>query len=366
MRVLLKNNFEGVFMNKTSNAKVNNNFKFLCLCVIAFCLPNHLALFIIFFIKDFPVLYYLNFVSIAIYSISVYFVKKDMFRTFTLLTFFEISINMLLTSILLGWNSGFYFYCIAVLPLAFQCTFLKHKTKLSLAIIESLFFFATLILTKLIYPHYSIGEKNMMIFHTVNAAFCLTAHIFILYFFINTTKSENMVLTDKNKTLQTLADTDPLTGAFNRRFILQKFNEAFDEYQVTGIDFAILLLDIDNFKYINDNYGHVGGDLFLKTTVSSIRNTLRKDDIICRWGGEEILIFLPKTGSSAAAAVGEKIRALIETLVVYQDNMPISTTVTIGVNSCSTSADLNNLINAADRRLYIGKASGKNCVVSDG
>lgn len=353
-------------MSKDLKSRVEKNFKTLSYFVIAFCLAVHIALFVLFFIKDFTVLYYLNLLSIAIFSACYLVVRKNMLRLFTLFVFFEISVNMLLTSILLGWNSGFYFYCIALLPFAFQFTFLRNKTRLALAITESLFFFATLLLTVIISPKYIISENSQTIFHAVNASLCLTAHVFVLYYFISTTKTENIVLKSKNNTLRTLANTDPLTGAFNRRYFMKKINECFEKYLFDGIDFSILMLDIDDFKKINDNHGHEGGDLFLKHTVSTILQTLRKDDIICRWGGEEILILLPQTSGAAALSVGEKIRVLIENLAVPFNNSEIFTTVTVGVNSCIESTDLDDLINTADRRLYIGKAKGKNCVVSNG
>ncbi len=154
--------------------------------------------------------------------------------------------------------------------------------------------------------------------------------------------------------------TDYLTGLYNRRFldqILQREKALADRY---GIPFSIILLDLDNFKVINDIYGHQTGDQVLIKMAELLKKNLRATDIIGRWGGEEFLIILPNLDIKEALKVAEKLRNLICQLKVP----PVEgISASFGVSQYNRVEPYEELIKRADLALYKAKAEGKNCVI---
>lgn len=129
------------------------------------------------------------------------------------------------------------------------------------------------------------------------------------------------------------------------------------------------MVDIDHFKLFNDTYGHQIGDQVLKKVAKSIQNTVRSNDIVSRYGGEEFTVIMPETSYEGALVVAEKIRKAIEELTIpYNDGhnqLDLKVTVSIGAAMFSQDDDRFSLISNADRNLYIAKNNGRNRVVGD-
>lgn len=173
----------------------------------------------------------------------------------------------------------------------------------------------------------------------------------------------NSELTILLKKLEVMAAIDPLTGIFNRREAVNRINEEISRYKRNGKKFSILMVDIDDFKNVNDTYGHEIGDCVIKHVVEVIKTHLRKHDLVSRWGGEEFLILLPETNAFGAHSAAEKIRSCIEESSVEVRDISILVTVTIGGTEFNPGIDLDANINRADEALYTGKNQTKNCVV---
>ncbi len=157
---------------------------------------------------------------------------------------------------------------------------------------------------------------------------------------------------------------DPLTGLINRRVLLKILQAEMEKYQQRGEPFSLMMLDLDRFKRINDNYGHITGDEVLKVTARILEQQLRSSDIVARYGGEEFMAVLPGTGAESAFAVAERIRHAIESAEVYssaKELLPLSTS--IGVIEYSGNETIEQAINRADELLYIAKEQGRNRVV---
>ncbi len=159
-----------------------------------------------------------------------------------------------------------------------------------------------------------------------------------------------------------LATYDSLTGALNRRVIRLAGEQELLRWQRYGHAFAVMLLDIDHFKQINDLHGHQMGDQVLQQLVATVRKPLRKTDLLGRYGGEEFLILLAVTDGDTALALGERIRAVVETTPIGPANQPC--TISIGV-ACVRGGDTNfdALVSRADMAMYQAKALGRNRVV---
>lgn len=165
--------------------------------------------------------------------------------------------------------------------------------------------------------------------------------------------------------LERLAGTDSLTGLANRRFFLAQGERECSRAMRSGRPFALLMMDVDCFKSINDTYGHAAGDAILKAFVDAVASCLRPTDILARYGGEEFCVLLPDTGAPVAVAVAERIRrALRERALPWRDTL-ISVTVSIGVAEWTTDvgSDLACLVAMADEALYRAKQSGRDRVV---
>lgn len=162
---------------------------------------------------------------------------------------------------------------------------------------------------------------------------------------------------------QELAVTDPLTGLFNRRGWLSAGERELDRAERYGRPLATLIMDLDYFKKVNDQYGHPVGDEVLAEVADRLRDCLRKVDLIGRYGGEEFMVLLPECGSSSAEMVAGRIRRAIESQPFDASGGAIRLTISVGVASSEAfPLDLDAMLRAADQALYAAKDGGRNQV----
>lgn len=165
--------------------------------------------------------------------------------------------------------------------------------------------------------------------------------------------------------VEQLAVQDELTGLPNRRRVLAVLAEEGERYNRSGVRFGVAMLDIDNFKRINDVHGHPIGDAVLRSVAHLIRNALRKPDLVGRVGGEEFLMILPgAAGVDEATQVVERVRAAIERNDWSATSPDLQVTASIGVAVCALGEPVEDLVGRADRSLYLAKASGRNRVTA--
>ncbi len=168
-----------------------------------------------------------------------------------------------------------------------------------------------------------------------------------------------------NERLEQLAITDSLTGLYNRRYFHERYEHEFARATRYKLPFSCVILDIDDFKQINDTYGHLVGDVVLKEMAARMRSCTRRVDILARYGGEEFVILLPQTNKEGAAIEAERVRAVMESHDFPQVPKDQRITVSIGVAAldCNSMKESDDLLRAADIALYEAKNRGKNCVV---
>ncbi|EKE70624.1 GGDEF domain-containing protein [Gallaecimonas xiamenensis] len=164
--------------------------------------------------------------------------------------------------------------------------------------------------------------------------------------------------------LRQLATQDALTGIYNRRCALAFANKALAQHQRQGTPLSCIMMDLDNFKQINDNYGHAGGDAVLMEVAQVVTARIRQGDIFGRFGGEEFVIFLPGTALAQARALAETLRRALRAEPVWFNNMAISVSASFGVAQGEDGDDLAALSRRADKVLYQAKHQGRNRVVS--
>ena len=204
---------------------------------------------------------------------------------------------------------------------------------------------------------------NSVVFSTVKhlfAALVVVCIILLLLVFSLLSKAADFFLESLLK--------DKLTGAYNKRYFDDILQEHIDIALNLGQDLSVLMLDLDHFKKVNDTYGHIFGDEVLSKVSSWIRNCLRKDDYLIRYGGEEFVVLLINLNSDIAMIVAERIRKAVESSETYnmEENVPVKITISIGVASLrQRRLSSLELISDADKALYKAKETRNAVAVSD-
>jgi diguanylate cyclase (GGDEF)-like protein len=177
-------------------------------------------------------------------------------------------------------------------------------------------------------------------------------------------------LQGQNRDLQSALDArvvavDPLTGLPLRDHFFTRLEQEDQRARRYGGNFAVLMVDLDGFKRINDRYGHLAGDQYLREFSAAIREQLRAADIACRYGGDEFCLLLPETGRGGARAIAERIRRAVAERSVLIDGESLRTTVSIGLALYPDhdGGHLRGLVHRADEALYRAKRSGRDRVV---
>jgi diguanylate cyclase (GGDEF)-like protein len=178
-------------------------------------------------------------------------------------------------------------------------------------------------------------------------------------------EKQNLSYQDKFQSASELSVTDPLTQLHNRRFFDHQLKCETKRLDRKGEGFCLLMIDIDDFKKMNDTFGHAAGDDFLKQIARILQESVRATDLLARFGGEEFVVVATSTNIEGAVVLAEKMRtAVAEASFIVDESMrPRRATISIGVARYKGSQT--GLFNAADAALYSAKDSGKNCVVAD-
>jgi diguanylate cyclase len=155
--------------------------------------------------------------------------------------------------------------------------------------------------------------------------------------------------------------TDPLTGLPNRREFNERLEERMGAWNRRREVFSLLLIDVDHFKRLNDQHGHLAGDQMLSAIGGALRGAIRREDAIARYGGEEFAILLPNTTCEQAAQVAQKVRQAAARFVVNHNQHRLTVTVSGGIAAIQPNESVEMLIQRADSALYAAKAAGRNC-----
>ena len=164
---------------------------------------------------------------------------------------------------------------------------------------------------------------------------------------------------------------DPLTGVFNRRYLDRRLHEEVTRAARHGLPLSVLLLDIDHFKRINDQYGHQAGDQALVHFSALIKKQLREQDVLARYGGEEFMVIASHTARPGAVNLADKLRDCVQAnpfdwVDSASGRIQIQMTCSIGVASLDVGlAEAQTLIRRSDENLYRAKGAGRNCVIAD-
>ena len=333
----------------------------------------HIALCICFYLYEYPILFIYNIFAVILYLVMGF--RFTALREYALMyycCYAEITFFSSFATLLAGWDWGFMIYLIALTPVSFYLAYSSpqfgHGIKkpfffvsLSMAV-----FVITRILSTRITPLYTerIFDQHMTLMYSVNAIISFFALLLFSILFTIEIRQNEIRLEEQYSLLESVSSKDPLTGLFNRRSMDKYLITALEQSKGDGLVFSVILGDIDDFKRVNDTYGHNIGDQVLIQVAKTISENASEGCRVCRWGGEEILIFIPEN-ETVTYEVAEKIRQSIEQIRVPFSADYVSVTMTFGIAEYSPGLPFNKLVSIADNRLYYGKRHGKNQVVSE-
>ncbi len=329
----------------------------------------HIALLAFFvFYRIYP-LAVVNVLSVLIYIFCYKQTRenKNLLGIFNIINI-EVVVHSVIATIMLGNASGFTLYLIAMIPLGFYATYnfssgKKYVNPMNYVILNSSVFVMVRIACNYIGPFYTYGNDMVdKVVYMINYFVIVVTIVFFFSTLLNQIKILDGLRKRQNENLEKLSKIDPLTGLTNRRSIEERHQQA----ELLKLDHAIILGDIDDFKKVNDTYGHDVGDEVLKAVAGIFKKFVSSEDVVCRWGGEEILIFLSGGNKVDATMFAEQILSEIRNLEIpVEGQSPIHITVTLGVAISSEGTEKKSTIKLADERLYKGKQSGKNKAVCE-
>jgi diguanylate cyclase (GGDEF)-like protein len=285
----------------------------------------------------------------------------EVLRGYTYRSIYIGSIEILLhagfTMSVLGQDSGFDLYLIPMAAwLAFNPT-INHKFALTAGSLS-------IILWSFGHVYWAHVEGNIVSADTLNMMLRVNAGFAGIVFIVGIISARILVVKHSEK-LSEQADRDELTGLYNRHHLTEYIKRYEHKDQPDRRAYALIITDIDYFKLINDKYGHHVGDKVLEAFSRRLQENVRKGDLVCRWGGEEFIIILPKCSLEKATAKAELIRREIAgRIMVDNQSKPIYITASFGVALSAPEEYFHDLVSRTDKLLYQAKESGRNCVVA--
>ncbi len=320
----------------------------------------HTGFILLFLWLRIPLLVYFNLFSVILYGVCYLLIRKGFFFYSMAIGGTEIVLHAVLTLQLIGINSGFQYYMLIIIPFLFLCPLLGMGIKVAASFLLGGFFLGFRLFSSLHPPQYILSPNLLFYMDNMNILIVFLAIVIMTYSYSKTANTSAQKLRKTNSALSKLASTDPLTGLPNRRAMAQLLNTEISRFNRSNNTFVLILCDIDNFKIINDTYGHDCGDAILTQLSHLMLEHLRRQDIVSRWGGEEFLILLPESDLDAGKHVAEKLRNEISIKVFTYEHTSIQITMTFGISLYDHTEETKEVIKRADRALYEGKLRGKN------
>ena len=311
-----------------------------------------------------------NVFSVALYVMGSFLsVPKDSenIKFGWILSFYaEIMLHAVLCSLMLGWDTGFHLYAIAVLPVAAYLLFLTApmqrfiRTLFAMIAISAVSMGGCMIYLGYYGSFEQLNEWYLRLIAYINAFFVGAIVLAFSLLFVLEVNTMLVKLDKTNQRLEFIATHDALTGLYNRHSLKKLFQEL-DESEKP---YCVIMGDIDDFKKVNDTYGHDCGDTVLKSVADVISRNIGENDTVCRWGGEELLIVMWGERDICFNSISV-IKDKISDLQIFANDRKVGVSMTFGfVYRSENDAGVEALISVADSRLYIGKRSGKNVIIT--
>ncbi len=335
----------------TMNRKQINKFTYAVNTLILMMVFGLMAFF---WVLKVPFLVYFSIPTICVYLIGYVLIITGHLDIYVWMVYMWLTLYMCVTTICLGYDFGFHLYCMSMISVMFVTEYLAYKLEekslkaLYVCIAVGLAYLACTGYISYHGPVYDVDKSAAGLFWSINSIIVFGFLIFYNNWLIH-------MIIRSEETLKRMAQTDKLTGLFNRHYMMEILRKKKDK------DTCLTIADIDHFKVINDTYGHSGGDVVLKALAEILTENLPGSDI-CRWGGEEFLILTPGQKETVLKAM-EDLRTAVERYEFIYEGRKMDVTITAGICEYDSSLSVDKWIKNADENLYRGKNSGRNMVV---
>ncbi|OWV10617.1 hypothetical protein B7989_11440 [Fibrobacter sp. UWB5] len=323
-------------------------FLIMCLCVHVF------NVFLFWEFGLYP-LVVLNAVSSAIYVIFLTFFKNENLRIS--FAYFEIIIFSAMTELISGGHFGTLTFVIGMEAVIFFMLPYSNRKKHIYQLIGAALAVAISLISVFNYSLYPELMDLVLLHSSFVKVLNLIITLFSLFYLTNLYLVELRTTREK---LDYNSNHDMLTGLYNRRFFEGIMKRSKEEKETS---YSVAMLDVDDFKKINDTYGHETGDKVLAAVSKCIESCLPQNGVAVRWGGEEFVLYLPQADSAQAEGILNCFRTKLSEQVIYHRGTRVSITATIGLCTGESIADYEEYIRQADEKLYWGKQHGKNQIV---
>lgn len=260
-----------------------------------------------------------------------------------------------------GWDIGVQHFLLVLLILCFFSGYSQYGFKSSYAVMLCCIRIFLFFLCRSIRPVVTLEPRMAYLIQMINTITIFWCISVIAYVFSKDSQVLESKLVKYNNQLKDQANTDALTGLYNRRRAIDYLNELLVSSNRNFT--SICICDIDFFKNVNDTYGHDIGDVVLQKIAKTMLNTLEKKCFIARWGGEEFLIVFPSFNGDEAYELLETLKSNIKALKFESDGDTFSVNMTFGLAEYNFDADIDAVLKEADKKLYIGKANGRDQIV---
>lgn len=319
---------------------------------------THLAFIALFYALGATMLAWVNVGSVMLFTLSAICLKKRWNNPASMLIVLEILAHVVLAVRAIGWDSGFHYYLLVTVPVVVISPMKRKLNKpLLIALLLSLYVGLDVAMRGRT-PYDTLAPEVLagVRYFNVTVTFLLLTYLSGMYL---------RLVTKAERELRQLATTDPLTQLLNRRSLLEVAEYELLQRKRYQAPLAFVLADIDHFKQINDQHGHAAGDAVLAQVSQTLKQALREQDSVARWGGEEFLILMPNATLASAAFVAERLRQQVAAIEVPFEGKLIKISMTFGVSSHRDDEAVEAPVQRADSALYKGKMAGRNQVVAE-
>lgn len=324
------------------------------IAILALCVD--VLYFFLFHLIGPPILAWINVLSVAMYGAAYWLILQRRNAAAVFLMWAEVLGHATLGTVLLGWESGFHYFLLMFIPLIGM-----GRSARGVIALLALLLACYLGLDAFSQQHGPISAlppASLMTVRWINIVIVFSMFASLAYFYRGT-------ILRAQKSLHQMATRDPLTGLANRQHFQTLAEHEVTRSRRSGEPLALVMADVDFFKRINDKHGHDAGDTVLGHIGEMLLRTVREQDIVARWGGEEFLMLLPNTDAAGARVMADRIRRLVGSFEVDHAGHGIASTLSFGTTTVQAEETLSDALRRVEAALYRSKAEGRNRVVSE-
>lgn len=318
-------------------------------------IATHMLFLLLFVFLKSPVLIATNLGSLPLYLVALWLLHSRSFKAIAALIWIDLIAHSLISVNVLGWQSGFHFYLLLLVPMSFLDTRRSFSKRI--------FPITVILLIYLLLDYHSYGRPVMvnlpstfsMLIRYINVVICFIGLSYQLYGY----RALLLQQEDRLSTSES-ASTDQLTGLDNRGAILSKIDEIFSSSPYARQPMALIVADVDQFRQLNEQYGHRVGNMVLVHVAQALHDSVRHNDRASRWGGGEFLILLPGGSLVSAEQIAKRVQRKLFSTPLLVDSKPLSISLTFGVAELLPDENFNQCLIRADSALQQGKLNGGN------